>query len=82
VLTSSELRVDRDGVTVVVDDHPVVEGQDWSRGELSSHALAAHGVTHVVTWLRTPGAQPKVGSGWRLVDRTDDWVVWDVSGAR
>lgn len=82
VLSSSELRVDRDGTTIIVDDHPVAEAEAWSRGELSAAALRAHGVTHVLSWLRTPGVQPIVGDGWREIARTDDWVVWDVREVR
>ena len=82
LLASSELRVERDGVTVVVDDHPVSHAPAWSRGELTPAALRSRGITHVLAWLRTPGAQPQVGAGWRLVASTQEWTVWDVRDAR
>jgi hypothetical protein len=81
VVTSSALRVTRDGRLRVVDDHPVPHEQAWSEGRLSAQALRSQGVTLVLAWVTSPGTQPVVRPGWRELARTPDWVLWDVTRA-
>jgi hypothetical protein len=81
VLTSSALTVRREDVTFEVDDRPVPAGAAWREGRVSTQSLRDAGVTVVVEWLRTPGALAESHDGWRLVVRTEDFVVWDVSSA-
>jgi hypothetical protein len=77
VLVSTALSVDRGGSVIVVDDTPIHE--EWSTGKVSDESLRRHGVTHVVEWLRTPGALSTSHDGWRLVHSGPDFMVWDVT---
>ncbi|HSF99297.1 MAG TPA: hypothetical protein VLA55_11435 [Ornithinibacter sp.] len=80
VLTSTELTVQRDGRTIVVDDAPL--GEDWADGSVTSDSLRRHGVTHVMEWLGSPGALARSRDGWRLVHSGPSFTVWDVTAAR
>jgi hypothetical protein len=80
VLTSTELTVQRDGISVVVDDAPLGEG--WADGSVTADSLHRHGVTHVVEWLGTPGSLASAHDGWRLLHSGPSFTVWEVSGAR
>ncbi|MGL5816768.1 MAG: hypothetical protein ACRCYR_04340 [Phycicoccus sp.] len=82
VVSSTQLRVRRDGRQLVVDDAPRAEGADWAAGRVGPASLRRHGVTHVVEWLGTPGMLPTSRTGWREVHRGSSFVVWDVSAAR
>ncbi|MGL5927864.1 MAG: hypothetical protein ACRCY8_02905 [Dermatophilaceae bacterium] len=82
VLSSTQLRVRRDGRLLVVDDTPRAEAADWVAGRVDPASLSRHGVTHVVEWLGTPGALPMSRGGWRVVHRGPGFVVWDVRAAR
>ena len=65
---------------MVVDDTPTDEV--WAAGEVTTDSLGRHGITHVVEWLRTPGALPTSHDGWRRVYSGEDFRVWDVTAAR
>ncbi|MGL5863550.1 MAG: hypothetical protein ACRCY9_20090 [Phycicoccus sp.] len=82
VLSSTQLRVRRDGRLLLVDDAPRADGVDWAAGRVGRASLRRHGVTHVVEWLGTPGVLPSSHPGWRAVHRGPSFVVWDVRAAR
>lgn len=83
VMTSSELRVRRDGQVLVVDDAPSGDATEWSAGRVSVSSLRAHRVTHVLEWLGTPGQLPDEVSkrGWQLVRDGSNWRLWRVNAS-
>ena len=80
VTTAHDLRVTRDGHTLVIGSADPPEAKDWSAGRVDSGRLRELGIEVVLEWHGTPGHPLRDVPG--LVERlrTPELSVWEVVG--